>query len=294
MPINLESATLAADMPPESPSINANFWTRALTLILYRISGQRWYMRHMQSPPRVRYVSRRLCIRCADRTLLSEARAMQIVAATTTIPVPTIYCSFRHRGRVFILMERLPGSPLYFDWLTRTPASRKAILTQLKSMVEELRAIPPPSFINGHVAGVDGGVFYDGNLPAKSFWGPYDSIQAFHQALRDTNSVHAPNDTEDMFPGLQELITFHDGLFTPPVFTHGDLSSFNILADGDKVTGIVDWETAAWMPPYWEYTNAWNVNPFNLFWQEEVGKFIPPDAHACKMEQIRRKYFGRA
>ncbi|KND93106.1 hypothetical protein TOPH_02253 [Tolypocladium ophioglossoides CBS 100239] len=45
---------------------------------------------------------------------------------------------------------------------------------------------------------------------------------------------------------------------------------------GDDVVGIIDWETAAWFPCYWEYVCAWNVNPQNRFWQQEVDKFLTP------------------
>lgn len=39
---------------------------------------------------------------------------------------------------------------------------------------------------------------------------------------------------------------------SPIVFTHGDLSSLNILARVDDIVGIIDWETAGWYPSYWE------------------------------------------
>jgi len=34
------------------------------------------------------------------------------------------------------------------------------------------------------------------------------------------------------------------------VFTHGDLSSLNVLVRGDQIVGIIDWETAGWYPSY--------------------------------------------
>jgi len=36
----------------------------------------------------------------------------------------------------------------------------------------------------------------------------------------------------------------------PYGFTHGDLSSLSILARGDEVVAIVDWEIAGWCPSY--------------------------------------------
>ncbi|TFL00939.1 hypothetical protein BDV98DRAFT_568982 [Pterulicium gracile] len=38
---------------------------------------------------------------------------------------------------------------------------------------------------------------------------------------------------------------------------HGDIHAGNILADKDfRLTGLVDWEAAAWMPEYWELVTA--------------------------------------
>jgi len=57
------------------------------------------------------------------------------------------------------------------------------------------------------------------------------------------------------------------------VFTHGDLSSLNILTHGDVVVAVIDWETSGWYPSYWEYTSAWNVNQQNQFWRDESTDF---------------------
>ena len=77
-----------------------------------------------------------------------------------------------------------------------------------------------------------------------------------------------------------------------PVFTHGDLSSLNVLVRGDKIVGVIDWETAGWYPVYWEYTTASQVSPMNSFWREEIDKFLEPMPEALEMETIRQKYFG--
>jgi aminoglycoside phosphotransferase (APT) family kinase protein len=37
-------------------------------------------------------------------------------------------------------------------------------------------------------------------------------------------------------------------------FTHGDLSSSNILVEDGHISAILDWETAGWLPEYWEFT----------------------------------------
>ncbi|KAI1125834.1 hypothetical protein F5Y10DRAFT_246234 [Nemania abortiva] len=70
---------------------------------------------------------------------------------------------------------------------------------------------------------------------------------------------------------------------------HGDLSGLNIIVRGDNVVGIVDWETAGWLPYYWEYSRAWNVNLYNTLWQDEVGKFLDPMPYELAMDAIRRR-----
>lgn len=47
------------------------------------------------------------------------------------------------------------------------------------------------------------------------------------------------------------------------------------------------------MPAYWEYTNAWHVNPHNPYWQEEVGKFLEAWPQELEMERLRRKFFDQ-
>ncbi|KAI0765154.1 hypothetical protein C8Q74DRAFT_1032705 [Fomes fomentarius] len=47
--------------------------------------------------------------------------------------------------------------------------------------------------------------------------------------------------------------------------THNDLAPQNILVGEDyNITGIVDWEAAAWMPEYWELTKGTVMPPFSI------------------------------
>jgi hypothetical protein len=135
-------------------------------------------------------------------------------------------------------------------------------------MIEELRSIHCES---PTVSNLQGGPIYDWRHPKTTFWVPFDSVYDFHVALRNDvtfdylegqihNSV-SPAAVSD----VKELVGFHESVKRPPVLTHGDLSRFNILIRNDEIVGIIDWETASWLPYYWEYTTAWHANPQNLF-----------------------------
>jgi aminoglycoside phosphotransferase (APT) family kinase protein len=69
--------------------------------------------------------------------------------------------------------------------------------------------------------------------------------------LPDLPADAADEYTKEWIRDMRALMTMHEDCVPPSppvVLTNGDLSANNILADGDTVTGITDWETAAWMP----------------------------------------------
>lgn len=259
---------------------------RILTLLAVKVLTHKYLGRLWKQPGGVLFISK-FCIKAGPFTTLAEAHAMQFVAQHTSIPVPKVYCAFTRKGRTYIVMSKVDGQMLGQGWVARSEESKARILAQLKRMTEELRGITPPEGVG--VANVNGGPIYDPRLPRKSLWGPFKAVQDFHKELRDGADVD-PN-RRGLPWDIAALVSFHKQP-SPVVFTHGDLSSLNVLARGDEVVGIIDWETAGWLPSYWEYTSAWNVNPQNEFWQQEVDKFLTPMPHELEMEQIRQKYFG--
>ncbi|TKA56311.1 hypothetical protein B0A55_12414 [Friedmanniomyces simplex] len=272
----------------ERGDAHTSSWKGPLIALLFKCLCRRPARRFFRTSGGVLFVSSRICIKSTYRTCHAEAHAMEFVTQNTSIPVPKVYFVSEHKGRVYIVMQRIKGSNASYGWGLRSEASKQNILRQLKRMIEELRNLPPPTGVG--VANVDRGPIYDLRLPNHFSWGPFRSVAEFHRALADGQDIASI--TDDKFQDLQELALFYDQPWTQSVFTHGDLSSFNILCRGDDVVGIVDWETAGWLPPYWEYVTAWNVNPRNPFWQAEVDKFLTPLPYAQKMDEIRRKYFG--
>lgn len=214
---------------------------------------------------------------------------MRFVASHTSIPVPKVYYAFTYKGSSYNVMRHIKGQKAGRLWGRRTEESKTQILNQVRGMIKELRSIPPPE--TAGVSSIDGGPFYDCRLPTKSYWGPFTTVRQFHEALvgmdLDTDYV-LDDDLAELFEFYRQYQHSGDGL----VLTHGDLSSFNILVQGDNVVGIVDWETSGWFPAYWEYSCTKYVNPQNQFWENEVDKFLAPRPHEWKIETIRRKYFG--
>ncbi|KAI3326109.1 kinase-like protein [Xylariaceae sp. AK1471] len=277
----------ALGQTPNKP-INDGIMARVLTILAVKIVTRKYLQRFWQHQDGVLFVSK-FCIKAGPFTTLAEAQVMQFVANHTSIPVPKIYCAFTYRGQSYIVMERIDGKPARLDWGSRSEESKGRILSQLKDITQQLRNLTPP---NGHgVTNIVGGPIYDCRLPKRSLWGPFSTTDDFHKELR--NGIDLEADPSSCVPSdLLDLLAFYKQPFPKTALTHGDLSSLNILVKGDNVVAIIDWETAGWFPSYWEYVCAWNVNPQNEFWRQEVDEFLTPMPYELRMDCIRRKYFG--
>ncbi|KFY14018.1 hypothetical protein V492_02907 [Pseudogymnoascus sp. VKM F-4246] len=173
---------------------------------------------------------------------LTEAATMKYIAENTSIAVPKVYCSFVHKGRGYIVMELIQGDGFPTATKGLPEESLQNIFTQLKEMLQELRALRPP---NVGVESCVGGSLYDSRILRKiSRFGPFDTIREFHLYLRENFEVSAMRKMEDAQDeeDLKDMVARQDGPWPPPVFTHGDLNPFNILVRDEKVVGLIDWE----------------------------------------------------
>ncbi|EME79021.1 uncharacterized protein MYCFIDRAFT_34938 [Pseudocercospora fijiensis CIRAD86] len=234
----------------------------------------------------VLFLTANVCVKYGRFQHLSEAAAMQYVAANTSVPVPKVYCAFERKGVTYIVMSRLQGSPIGHRWEHRSEEAKARLLKQLREYVEEMRSLRPAREVG--VEGVDGGKLYDVRLSGGvNGVGPFKSIHDFHSFLRDGVEF-----SQEQLPEVNELVERHTKARYDLRFTHGDLNSMNILVKEDDIVGIVDWDTCGWFPEYWEYTTARNVNPFNEFWKDEIPKFLDEYPDAAYMEAIRQQHFG--
>jgi aminoglycoside phosphotransferase len=245
--------------------------SRTLILLLHRLQNSRLLRRVAgRRGTRVdlfRIFNLHVKARAEGLELIEEAKAMHFMARNTSIPVPKVHYAFTHKGASYLIMSYIDGQMAAKGWMKRTEESKRQILGQLRDMVAELRAVPPPA--GTRVGNVHGGPINDPRLPLphhQPHWGPFNTVREFHQALIQPLDFANP---ELVIPPdlaeVRELLEFYRQFPSGDtlVLTHGDLSSLNVLVRGDAVVGVVDWETAGWFPTYWEYTCAKYVNPQN-------------------------------
>ncbi|KLU89509.1 hypothetical protein MAPG_08480 [Magnaporthiopsis poae ATCC 64411] len=247
-------------------------------------------------------ISKRLVVKTGLMVHLEEAAAMRFVAEHAPgVPVPRVHCAFVHKDMAYIVQDRVQGEMLASVWkrLRSDDQAWTNVLGSLRRILEELRSIKPPP--GAGVQSSTGGSLRDPrNTRAFPRMGPFKSVQEFHVWLRDglQPPVERPDSavstlTDDEWRELDEMVALQDAKPEPElVFTHGDLNLANIMIIGDKVSGIIDWETAGFYPDYWEYTSAFTVSFMIEEWQKDIDKFLQPYPDALRMERTRRRWWG--
>ncbi|KAI1804867.1 kinase-like protein [Daldinia bambusicola] len=275
----------------EHLAVNNSLCRRLSTLLSLKLTQWlRIYKRFCYCYP----ISKNVIVKCGPWVHLTEAATMIFVAQNTSIPVPRVHCSFIHKNKAYIVMERIQGDNLCNVWNKLSEEDKDIILSQLRCMLQELRAIKPPP--NTGVESCVGGSLQDSrNSRSCPRFGPFKTIQDFHSWLRGGSEIaDFPNgfpnpQTEHDWDDFQKMVKRQDRSWPAPVFTHGDLNLSNILVRGNQVVGIIDWEFGGWYPSYWEYTSACYL-PMND-WTPIVSRFLEPYPEELEMEAIRQRWW---
>ncbi|PIL22947.1 hypothetical protein GSI_15643 [Ganoderma sinense ZZ0214-1] len=187
---------------------------------------------------------------------LEEGEAIRFVAAhTESIPVPVVVDNLVYGKRSYLVMSRLPGEQL--SWLyPELPLDAEPHLSaQLSRMLTPLRAIPAPA--SSAVCSFGGGPVNCWRMTLSPPLGPWESVAAFHEELmlRAGPLTYIPEDVDSEM--VHDVIREVHSREYRLCLTHNDLGPHNILVDDRwNITGIVDWESCAWMPEYWEATKG--------------------------------------
>ncbi|KAI0057085.1 kinase-like protein [Artomyces pyxidatus] len=157
--------------------------------------------------------------RLVPERLKNEVAAIAFVRRHTTLPVPTVRCTFEDKGCSYVVLDEVPGISV-----SSLPADKQVVaIPAVERAIEVMRAVTATA-----MGGFAGTVC----LPYR-----VDLALSKQPGARQ----HAPLEFRDTVP--HEL-----------VLCHGDLSQSNVFVDPDtlEVTGIIDWEYAGFYPREFE------------------------------------------
>lgn len=172
---------------------------------------------------------------------------MLYVRAHTSIPVPRPWFTFTWRGIPRIVMDRVPGTTLEAIWYKLEPDEKDRYVQELSAYMRELRSLATP--FGSKICSVTGGSFMDHRIQQFRPTGPFADEDAFNLAtLQYVPSPHPSR--EDLGHHIQHSI----------VLTHNDFALRNVMVRNGRVTALIDWEGAGWLPAHWEVIKTYDSN----------------------------------
>lgn len=173
----------------------------------------------------------------------SETICLKFLQDNSTIPVPTIIKDWVDNGRYFKLQERIKGETLEDVWPTLTIPERTQIADETAQYLVQLRKFQSPRIESFGGQPIPSNYLFSSK--SERFHGPFDSDDALYNDL-----IHDSNLSD--LSGLRE----HVPRCAPYTLTNGDLNISNIIVRSGHVAAIIDWETAGYLPIWWEWVRA--------------------------------------
>lgn len=173
-----------------------------------------------------------------------EPELHALLLERTDVPVAPVAAyddSHAHIARDFLLLERLPGSPLAeAPW-----AGHEAVMGQIGGLLAQVHSLTAAAYgyIGAHRP-----------MEPQTNWGDAWAVM-WRKLIEDVAGVGYYDRAEQ--DGLLRLAEQHHGLFdrgVPARLLHMDVWAQNILVDDAcRVTGLLDWDRALWGDPEIEF-----------------------------------------
>lgn len=203
-------------------------------------------------------------VKTGKRIALGEAVALR-TAVDAGIPAPRVHEVKELPDDVgLIRMEYLHGETLDRMWPDMSVEDKKGVARQLREILAAMRVLTPPPDLIG---ACDGTEIRDTRLHFTYHNPVCRNEQDFNDFLLSNLFDTVPSPLKAAF--ARRLQTHHR-----IVFTHCDLAPRNIIVDGGKIVGLIDWEDSGWYPEYWEYVKFFQ-RPAPKDWKEYAAEIFP-------------------
>ncbi|KAF4963422.1 hypothetical protein FZEAL_10935 [Fusarium zealandicum] len=174
-----------------------------------------------------------------------EAQGLRFISSTTAIPVPGIISDWTEEsGNCFLVMDRVPGEPLASAWPGMSDVDKERIAKQAAEYLAQLRSLQSP-----RLQSLGDQPLYSAFLFRNGYGLPHGPIASDDELWGEMMKA---------LSGLSEKVCRRLRKRMPPAapytFTHGDLSTDNIIVQNGSISGIIDWEASGYFPVWWEST----------------------------------------
>jgi aminoglycoside phosphotransferase (APT) family kinase protein len=176
---------------------------------------------------------------------LGEARAYAKLHEAR-LPVPRVIALDVSRTLVplpYMLISRLPGTPLIYLWETLTPEQRITAASQAGSLMARMHEVPMEAY--GWLSNLD-------TKPLSSALELTETFFYWHLNIAERQNTFSP-DLRARLIRLWERVKPFVAEVKRPYLIHRDFQFENVLVVGDQVTGLIDFEWGAVGDPAWDF-----------------------------------------
>ncbi|MFE8701501.1 phosphotransferase family protein [Cytobacillus sp. FJAT-54145] len=191
-----------------------------------------------------RYVIKRANHPRYKHWLKNEAEILQALEETA-LPTPKFYDSYITENETWVLMSYIEGIPLR-QAIAETE-HREKLIVEFGKIARALHRSPVPKIFDQNVNWL--------------------SVQ-LHKAEVD----HLKYGSDDGSPELLETLKNNRPNPVAQTLIHGDFTVDNVLVNGDKIVGIIDWSGGAFGDP--RYDLALAIRPKEVIFENETDKQI--------------------
>jgi aminoglycoside phosphotransferase (APT) family kinase protein len=203
------------------------------------------------------------------------------------VPVPQVLAVDLSRAVVdadYMLARRLPGVSLTRAWLRVAPAQRERLIDAFAGAMRELHAerFPAP------------GSFAAGELQPAASWQNYFAAR-FERRLAIVRRFASAD--RGLLAAIDARWRQSGSALNPPgeppdaCLVHRDIHFGNVLVEGDRITGILDFEAAVAGPPDYELDQLGRFVRYpQLFVEPELAGAVSRAAFAEVWPLLRRHY----
>lgn len=244
---------------------------------------------------------------------------LQILRQQSTIPIPEVVhfdtTTSNPLDKAYAIMKRLPGSSLWPSWYELTHETKCLIAQTLGKVFAEMHSITStvagkPTLSTSHAESSEGSLaiapldkletdivvpYVIGSASLNTF----DTICGIIEHQKHLLITNGPDDEVELgfFDGWQTIASeMNDlGMFDQDGYclSHLDFEARNIMLEQQTITGILDWDTALFVPlfmscvpPFWIWTEKDDED------DERLPGEIPPTAELRQIKEMFEEAAG--
>ncbi|THV55405.1 hypothetical protein BGAL_0009g00550 [Botrytis galanthina] len=185
-----------------------------------------------------------------ERAILEHGRASHMgpdvevsrfLAENSTIPVAKYLHHWKDSKSHFSIAERVPGMNLTQSGPILTRDQIRGVAREVVEYLKELRKFTSPK------------IQTPSGLPVRDrVLGSARKVQFVTDDVQEWWTRTKPRFKRVQIERWRDIIEDEYPVKGPYVLTHGDLDGSNIMVADGHVSAIIDWETAGYLPEWWE------------------------------------------